>query len=236
MKNKKHPIGHGAHIPREQIRRAIGGLIMRLTRRAVLFLLLSGTALWLPGCAGVGGPFPVHLRYMGELIKATAPPAAPRVVGLQAFENLNSEGDTLGHRIIGKGVQSYVSRPHSIAEAFTGATEKFLREKAHTVRSVSGWDYKPETLPRVGAGVDTVVSGKILRLFCKAEKKFARTNMILDADVMFIIGDVNNRQVVTRPVKIRLERTELTFDNTKLERFMNETLADLLQTGLGQLP
>ena len=204
--------------------------------RAVIFLLLSSVPLCILGCAGTPGPSPIHLRYMAELIKTPTPRATPRAIGLQAFENLSSERDVLGRRDTARGIEIYVSRPQAIAEAFTEATEKFLTDKTHIVSSISGWDYKPETLPRAGVEIDTVVSGKIRRLFCKAEKKFARTNMIFETDVIFIIGDIKKRLVITRPVKIRLERTEISFDNIKLERFMNETLADLLQTGLGQLP
>jgi hypothetical protein len=208
---------------------------MSITTRGAILLLLSGISLGIASCAAVPGPYPVHLRYPAELIPMPPLPAVSMSVGLQAFENISPEQSTLGRRQTASTTEVYVSWPKPIAEAFTEAAENFLRLKAYTLRSVSGWDYKPEDLPRVGAGLDVVVTGQIRGFSFKAEKKFARTEMVLDADVVFIIGDVKKMQVTTRPVKIRLERTEVFFDRDKLERFMNETLSDLLQTGLGQL-
>lgn len=208
---------------------------MSITIRGAILLLLSGIPLGIVGCAATPGPYPVHLRYPAELIPMPPLPAVSVSVGLQAFENISPEPSTLGRRQTASATEVYVSWPKPMAEAFTEAAENFLRFKAYTLRPISGWDYKPEELPKVGAGLDVVVSGQIRGLFFKAEKKFARTDMILDADVVFIIGDVKKMQVTHRPVKIRLERTEIFFDREKLERFMNETLSDLLQTGLGQL-
>jgi len=209
---------------------------MRIAIKAVMILLLSGIPLSIVGCAATQSPYPIHLQYLAELITAPPSRATSMTIGLQAFENLSPEQSTLGKRERGRITEVYVSRPNPIAEAFTEATKDFLTHKAYTLRSISGWDYKPEALSAVGAELDIVVAGQIRRLYCKAEKKFARTNMILDADVDFVIGDVKKMQVITRPVKIRLERTDIFFDAQKLERFMNETLADLLQTGLEPLP
>ena len=209
---------------------------MRIAKQTVLFLLVGGIPLWIMGCAVRPVPYPVHLRYPAELITAPLSPVISETIGLQAFENISAEHSMLGRRETGWGTEFYESRPNPIADAFTEAAENFLRHKGYALRSISGWDYTPESLPRVGEGLDTVVAGKIRDLFCKAEKKFARTTMVLEADIVFIIGDVKLMKVTTRPVKIRLERTEISFDAQKLEHFMNDTLADLLQTGLGKLP
>jgi hypothetical protein len=208
---------------------------MTIKIKKAILLLLGGICLDIMGCASTPGPYPIHLRYPAELIPMPPLPAVPMSVGLQAFENISPEVSILGRRQTATSTEVYVSSPKPTAEAFTEAAENFLRFKAYTLHPVSGWNYKPEELPQVAAGLDMVVSGQIRGLFCKAEKKFARTEMILDVDVVFVIGDVKKLQVSYRPVKIRLERTEISFDRDKLERLMNETLSDLFQTGLGQL-
>jgi len=209
---------------------------MKITKRAGIMLLLSAVSLAVVGCAVKPGPYPIQLKYPVEMSKTPTTPAVPMTIGLQEFENISPEEITLGKREVGRAVEIYVSRPNPIAEAVTGAAYTFLQYNAYNLRSVSGWDYKPETLPEVGAGLDAVVSGKIRTLFCTAKKKFARTNMTLDAEVLFIIGDVKGMKVRTKPVKIRLERTDMTFNAQKLQRYMNETLADLLQTGFETIP
>jgi hypothetical protein len=77
-----------------------------------------------------------------------------------------------------------------------------------------------------------IMSGKINKFECRAEKKGGRTDMTLEIDLTLYLGIAEENTLKTIPVSLTLEKTEFTFTREKLEQFINQALEEVIQKAL----
>lgn len=198
---------------------------------------LALTILLLPGflaCAA-SRTFYVYPRYSGPPAERVA---GMPVVGLQALQDRRLENpDYVGMRFLGGGRrETYLTGSGSLAGDLSAMVRAHAGARGYAVRDVAGWDFAPEGLAALGQGLKYVVGGEIKTLNVDAVQRFGRSEMVLTVEVMFYVGDVAGARVTRRPVRIRIERTDLAFDAPGLERHLNAALAETIATGLKELP
>lgn len=194
----------------------------------VIFFVLS--------CAKPG-IYPIHVTYIGDVpAKVKGSP----VVGVQLFEDRREVKDRryLGYRLLKEEDQqkdTYVSYPDDVAKTVTASVEDFLSKKGFRIAGVKGWDYRPESLAAYSENMKYIVGGVLEKFSCRARKKPVRTIVTIALKMRVYIGDRRLEKVVTRPVEIEMERTELSFRPSRLEALMSEALTEGIRRTLADL-
>lgn len=188
----------------------------------VLFLAISGCT--------AAGPKYVDLYYTGKAVDNKS-----GKIGIAEFSDSRMGADPgyVGTRYIGKSKkETYLAFGDDLALSVTGICKSYLQDTGFTCLSVPAWEYTPEGAKAAGQRFDLLVGGEIKKLDCFAVKKIGFTSMTLDIEVVFYIGDPVGGTLRTVPFKLTLERNEVTFSEEKLEKFLNESLLEIIQQAL----
>jgi hypothetical protein len=178
------------------------------------------------GCV-TGGHKYVDLTYVGK-----SEGLQSGKVGISTFNDTrpDTEAGYVGTRYLGKtGKETYFVFGDDLSLSVTGICKSYLQDAGFECMSIPDWDYSPEGARDEGQRFDFIVGGEIRKLECFAMKKIGFTSMILDIDLVVYIGDPNRGELKEVPVVLNLERTELTFTEEKLEKFLNESLLEIIQ-------
>lgn len=188
----------------------------------VMFLAISGCT--------AAGPKYVDLYYTGKTENTKS-----GKIGIAVFSDsrIGIEPGYVGTRYLGKSdKETYLAFGDDLALSVTGICKAYLQDTGFTCLSVPAWEYSPEGAKAAGQRFDYLVGGEIKKLDCFAVKKIGFTSMTLDIEVVFYIGDPVGATLRTVPYKLTLERNEVTFSEEKLEKFLNESLLEVIQKAL----
>ncbi len=196
---------------------------MKKTLTAILMLLLVF------GCAPKGPKY-VDLFYTG-----TSDVSGSGKVGIATFkdERENVKPGYVGTRYIGsRGKEIYMALGDDLGLSVTTICRSYLQASGFDCVSVPPWEYTPEGAKAAGQRFDYLVGGEIKKLECFAVKKIGFTSMTLDIDIVFYIGNPDKGVLKTAPVKLKLERNEIIFSEEKLQKFLNDSLLEIIQSAL----
>lgn len=190
----------------------------------VLFLLL--------GCATPGQKF-ITISYTADHEKTQAGD-----MGLAPFKDKRADrkGGYVGYRILmDRSQETYFVQGMNLAETLTTSVGDYFRQTGFQVIPITAWELSPEGVKASIGGFEQIVAGQINKFECRAKKKGATTDMVLEIDLTLFIGKkTNGDQLKTIPVSLTLERTEMTFTPEKLERFVNQSMEEVIQKALQQ--
>lgn len=156
-------------------------------------------------------------------------------VGISTFTDTRPDTDAgyIGTRYLGKNnKETYFAYGDDLALSVTGICKSYLQDAGYDCTSIPPWDYSPEGVRDAGQRFDFIVGGEIRKLECFAMKKIGFTSMILDIDLVIYVGHPDRTELKKIPFKLNLERTEVTFSEKKLEKFLNESLLEIIQKAL----
>jgi len=186
------------------------------------FLLVSS----LGGCA-VPGPKFVDLAY----VKHHSPTQTGRV-GISQFKDnrQNTEKGYVGQRILNdKSQETYRVRGQNLSAALTELTRVYLEKTGFAVTPIPPWPLSLEGMAQAPEGFIHILSADINTFECRAQKKGVYTNMVLEMNLTFYLGDTPSKKLSTIPVSLSLERTEMTFTEDKLEQFINQAFEEIVE-------
>ena len=181
------------------------------------------------GCTA-GGPKYVDLYYTGAIGGIHS-----GKVGISAFSDLRSGAGAgyVGTRYLGKSdKETFITYGGDLAQSVTGICKSYLQDSGFGCTSIPRWEHTPEGVRDAGGRLDFIVGGEIRALECFAVKKIGFTSMILDIDLVIYVGNPGRAELKTTPVKLKLERTEITFSKEKLGKFLSESLLEVIQNAL----
>ena len=181
------------------------------------------------GCATPGQKF-IDITYLADHEKTQA-----GGIGIAPFQDKRTgmgEG-YIGYRILlDKSQETYMVKGLNLADTLTGIIKVYFEKNGFSTTSVNPWDLTPDGVIKASKGFKQIAAGTINRFECRAKKKGAVTDMILDIDLTLYLGIADKKILKTIPVSLTLERTEFTFTPEKLERFVNQALEEVIQKAL----
>jgi len=194
-----------------------------------IYAILIFMAVAVSGCVSGGHKY-VDLTYVGK-----SNGLQTGTVGISTFSD--SRPDTkagyVGTRYLGKsGKETYFVYGEDLALSVTSICKSYLQDSGFNCTSIPRWDYSPEGVKDAGQRFDFIVGGEIRKLECFAMKKIGFTSMTLDIDLVIYVGDPDKTELKKIPIILKLERTEITFTKEKLEKFLNESLLEIIQKAL----
>lgn len=181
------------------------------------------------GCTS-SGPKYVDLYYTGE-----ADGSRSGEIGIAVFGDSREtvEAGYIGTRYLGKEKkETFLAFGDDLALSVTGICKSYLQDAGYSCMSVPPWEYTPDGATAAGQRFDYLVGGEIKKLDCFAVKKIGFTSMTLEIEIIFHIGDPGSGILRTTPIKMTLERNEVTFSEEKLQNFLNESLLEIVQKAL----
>ncbi len=197
---------------------------MLLWQFALIFLLLAA-------CGG-RKTYPVDLRYVPQ-----TPPslkAEKAKVAVAPVINKRSTRNDVGIRKkLDGSVDQFTTAPTTVSEGVQKAIEKFLRAHGFTVVETPEWDFKPESLSRIDAHL--VVGGEINRFWSRAESKVGRTIVRTELDLTIYLGKPEEGKVLSQSVEIDREVTQIIFSSDKIEKTLNESLSEAIESAFAKL-
>jgi len=197
---------------------------MHKTLYALVILTLAAT-----GCVA-GGPKYVDLTYVGK-----SDGLQSGKVGISSFKDTrpDTEAAYVGTRYLGKSSkETYYVYGDDLALSVTGICKSYLQDAGFSITSIPDWEYTPEGVLEAGPRFDFIVGGEIRKLDCFAMKKIGFTSMSLDIDMVIYVGTPGKGELKSTPFKLKLERTEITFSEEKLQQFLNDSLLEIIQKAL----
>jgi hypothetical protein len=203
------------------------GIIMYKIPAALLIIMIA-----LYGCMAGGHKY-VDLYYAGSTESTQS-----GNVGISSFIDSRPGADTgyVGTRYLGKGgKETYFALGDDLALSVTGICKSYITDTGFTCTSIPHWNFTPEGVKDAGQRFDFIVGGEIRTLDCFAVKKMGFTSMTLDIDLVVYIGTPDRVELKTIPVKLKLERNEITFTEEKLQGFLNISLLEVFQKALSSL-
>ena len=188
-----------------------------------IFLILF---CFLSGCASPGPKF-VDLAY----VKHHAPTQTGRVGITQFMDKRQKQNQGyVGRRILtDKSQETYLVRGMNLGATLTELTRVYLEKTGFVVTPIPPWPQTLSGMAQAPEGLAHILSADINILECRAQKKGALTDMVLEMDLTFYLGNIQSNQLSTIPVSLTLERTELTFTQDKLEQFINQALEEIIE-------
>lgn len=190
----------------------------------VLFLVL--------GCATPGQKF-INISYTVDHEKTQT-----GIMGLAPFKDKRADrnGGYVGYRLLmDRSQETYFVQGMNLADTLTTSVGDYFRQTGFEVIPMAAWELSPNGIKESIGGFEQIVAGQINKFECRAKKKGATTDMVLKIDLTLFIGKkTNGDQLKTIPISLTLERTELTFTPEKLERFVNQSMEEVIQKALQQ--
>ncbi|MGD9016416.1 MAG: hypothetical protein PVH30_03460 [Desulfobacterales bacterium] len=157
------------------------------------------------------------------------------VIALQPFADRRGVTDPhlVGNRVLGGGKKErYATIPIDVAGAVTRTVAERLERMGARIIPLEGWNFSPEALTGPPEEARHRIGGEISRLRCDAKKTLMGTTLRVEVELVFFLGDREERQVNRRPVQVQIERFEPIFKPETVERLVNEALADVMDRGL----
>ena len=199
--------------------------------KKILSITIILISMVLSGCA-TGGTKLVNLYYTG-----TSDTHRSGKIGISPF--VDQRGDTeggsgyVGTRYIGKRTKEIFSANGSnVASSVTGICLAYLQDIGFNCTSVASWEHSPDGVMDSGRGFTYLVGGEIKKFDCFAVKKIGFTSMTLEISMVIYLGDTGKKELKRIPIELKLERQEITFSKAKLEKFLNESLAEMIKNAL----
>jgi hypothetical protein len=189
-----------------------------------LFLVLF----W--GCATPGQKF-IDITYLADHGK---PPHTGRI-GIAVFQDkrIDMGEGYIGYRVLlDNSRETYFVKGLDLARTLTGIVKIYFEKNGFATSSVGPWELTPKGVKKASKGFKQIVTGTINKFECRAKKKGATTDMVLDIDLTFYLGIADKNALKTIPVSLTLERTLVGFTREKLEKFVNQALEEVIQKAL----
>jgi hypothetical protein len=181
------------------------------------------------GCA-TGGQKYVDLAYTG-----TSDASRSGKIGISVFTDNRANTGTgyVGTRYLNKkSKETYSAFGDDLALSVTGICKSYLQDTGFECTSIRKWEFSPEGAKAAGQRFDYLVGGEIISLECFAMKKIGFTSMTIDIELVLYVGDPGRAEIKRTSKKLKLERNEITFSKEKLEKFLNESLLEVIQGAL----
>ncbi len=190
----------------------------------ILFFLL--------GCATPGQKF-ISISYKADHEKSQT-----GIIGLAPFKDKRADrnGGYVGYRLLMDNSQeTYFVQGMNLADTLKKTVGDYYEKNGFDVTPMAPWDLSPDGVMTAVGGFKQIVAGQINKFECRAKKKGATTDMVLEIDLTLFIGKKSDRnELKTIPVSLILERTEMTFAPEKLEMFVNQSIEEVIQKALKQ--
>ena len=192
--------------------------------------VLVAVLLW--GCATPGQKF-IHMNYLGS-------DEAPKnqMIGLAQFIDMRPDADEkdqgyIGYRqLMGDERETYHVYGLNLLKALNHVTEKHLDRKGMDVQIIEAWEPSLEGVEKMKSQAGRILTATVNRFECRARKKAMTTQMTLDIDMIFYLGQTDRISLKKIPVSLTLERTEIGFTAKKLEAFVSQSITEVLEKAL----
>ena len=195
----------------------------------IMCFILIFTIACTTGCTTAGSKF-LKINYLGQN-KATN----NSNIGISLF--LDKRGDLekgyIGKRVLNSGKDEvYYVDGLSIAATITQTFESYFKKTGYNCTRIDAWKHKPEELKNVdekykNKNYKYILAGDIIEFEFFASKDFG-TSMVLDIKLIVYLGNLENAELTTIPVNLNLKRNDLKFSKQKIERFINESLTEVI--------
>ncbi|MCF6248179.1 MAG: hypothetical protein L3J69_12590 [Desulfobacula sp.] len=192
--------------------------------------------LTLMACATSGQKY-IDITYSGNPEETTKikPDKIGISVGLSNFTDnrMDAVQGYIGRRIlVDNSQETYFVKGMDLGLKLTRAASLFLEDKGYTPVSIEPWELTPNGVTKVSEKSTYLVAGTINRFECRAQKKGAVTDMVLEIDLTLYIGTPEKAVLKSVPVTFSLEKTELIFTEQKLEKFVNQSILEVFEKAL----
>ena len=157
------------------------------------------------------------------------------VVGISLFQDDRKETleGYIGHRVLlDNSQETYFVSGMSLGRTLTQATRSFLEQKGYTTIDAIQWETTPDGVTAAPEAARYLLTGAIETFECRAKKRGGHTRMVLDIQLTFYLGLKDRSAIRTIPVSYSLEKTVMTFSREKLEQFVNDSIAEILEKAL----
>jgi len=195
--------------------------------KAIILLMIFSFIAAFSGCAG-SKIYLIDVKYLAE---KKLPPTS-KVVGICPFEDARKgKGkDTIGvrHRP-GKYVDLLKLEGGTLSEVTTQAVKDYFTEKGFEITDCKGWDKSPEGLDRLPKDLSLVIGGKIDSFMVEAKSGITITDIQYRVKIEALIGQIEDRKVVTRTIKSVPKSKEVGFDPDKVKAELNSILTEVIQ-------
>ncbi len=189
--------------------------------------------LTLMACATAGQKY-IDINYTGTREKTT-PVNIDVSIGISSFIDNRSDvmDGYIGSRILlDNSQETYFAKGMDLGRSLTQSASAYLESKGYTPTAIQAWELTPDGVTKESEELVYLVTGTINRFECRATKKGAVTDMVLDIDLTLYIGIPQKAVLKSVPVTFSLERTELTFSEQKLEKFVNQSIREVFDKAL----
>ncbi len=189
------------------------------------------TTIWLSisGCATPGEKF-IDIRFTGdEMIEHSGK------IGVAPFvdNRTGRRGGYVGYRVLMDGSQeTYLVKEPALSETLTRETRQYFKKKGMQTEPISAWEPTIDGMKTALYDFDLILTARINRFECQAIKRGMTTDLTLDIDLTFYLGQADKKTLKTIPVKLTLERKELGFSEAKLEEFVNQSVKEVFKKAL----
>ncbi|NOX33774.1 MAG: hypothetical protein GXP56_08540 [Deltaproteobacteria bacterium] len=192
-------------------------------------IFLGFILVFFSGCATPGQKF-IDITYLAD----HAGTQTGRI-GIAPFKDKRTgmgEG-YIGYRtLLDNSQETYFVKGLDLAATLTKTIRTYFEKNGFETTAIDPWELTPDGVIKASGGFKQIVTGTINKFECRAEKKGATTDMVLDIDLTIYLGMADKNALKTIPVSLTLERTEFTFTREKLERFVNQALKEVIQKAL----
>jgi len=198
-----------------------------MKKLSLIFLGFMFICFW--GCATPSQKF-IDITYRADHEKIQT-----GKIGIATFKDNREKTDKgyIGYRILlDKSQETYFVKNLNLGDALTRALKIYFEENGFSATYIDPWDLTTGGVINASKGFEQIVAGTINKFECRAKKKGPATDMILDIDLTLYFGIADKKTLKTIPVSLTLERTELSFNEKKLEQFINQALKEVIQKAL----
>jgi len=198
-----------------------------MKKLSLIFLGFMFINFW--GCATPGKKF-IDITYLSDHEKTQT-----GKIGIATFKDDREKTDKgyIGYRILlDKSQETYFVKSLDLGGALTRALKIYFEENGFSATYIDQWDLTTAGVINASRGFEQIAAGTINQFEFRAKKKGPATDMILDIDLTLYIGIADKKTLKTIPVSLTLERTELSFNEKKLEQFINQALKEVIQKAL----
>lgn len=198
-----------------------------MKKLSLIFLGFMVINFW--GCATPGKKF-IDITYLSDHEKTQT-----GKIGIATFKDNREKTDKgyIGYRILlDKSQETYFVKSLDLGGALTRALKIYFEKNGFSATYIDPWDLTTDGAINASKGFEQIAAGTINRFECRAKKKGPATDMVLDIDLTLYIGIADKKTLKTIPVSLTLERTELSFNEKKLEQFINQALKEVIQKAL----
>ncbi len=187
---------------------------------------------FLLGCATAGQKF-INISYKVDHEKVQT-----GVIGIAPFKDKRTDrdGGYVGYRLLNDNSQeTFFAQGMNLADSLKKSVGDYYEKTGYTITPIAPWELTSNGVMNAGSGFKQIVTGQINKFECRAKKKGAPTDMVLEIDLTLYIGKKSDgNELKTIPVSLTLERTEMTFTPEKLEIFVNQSIEDVIQKALAR--